>query len=214
MIQGNSIGTDASGRTPLGNGEAGADLAGSLVTVSRNVISGNGQNGVVANDSEAIFGNRIVGNGSPQLAGGAVGAGIKVYGNNNTIGGTGAFQANVISSNAADGVAIISVDPGSSGSENVVQGNFIGTEPGTVYNTEGNGGDGVSIETTGEGSGGINNVIGDAPSATIAGAGNVIAFNARNGVSIYSDIGAGQHRKRGARQFHIRKQTPGDRPGQ
>ena len=190
LIQGNSIGTDATGRVALGNGEAGIDLAGSSVTVSRNVISGNGQNGVVANDSEAIFGNRIVGNGNPQLAGRGVGAGILVYGINNTIGGTGAYESNVISSNGGDGVAIISTNPGVTGNNNVVQGNDIGTEPGTVYNNEGNGGDGVSIETTGEGSGGINNVIGDAPSATITGAGNVIAFNGRNGVNIYSDIGA------------------------
>ena len=190
LVQGNSIGTDATARTLLGNGVAGVDLAGSSVMVSRNVISGNAQNGVVANDSEAIFGNRIVSNGNPQLAGGAFGAGIKVYGSNNTIGGTGAFQSNVISSNAADGVAIISVNAGVTGNENVVQGNDIGTEPGTVYNDEGNGGDGVSIETTGEGSGGINNVIGDTPGAAITGDGNVIAFNGRNGVSVYSDIGA------------------------
>ena len=71
-----------------------------------------------------------------------------------------------------------------------MQGNDIGTEPGTVFNDEGNGGDGISIETTGEGSGGINNVIGDAPSTTVAAAGNVIAFNGRNGVVIYSDKGA------------------------
>ncbi len=88
----------------------------------------------------------------------------------NTIGGTAAGAANIISGNQGGGI----VFTGGSVTANLVEGNFIGT------NLQGNAavansGDGVQI--TG---GATNNTIG----GTTAGAGNVIAFNLGVGVQI------------------------------
>src|SRR5262249_22736089 len=64
--------------------------------------------------------------------------GVYVSGANNTIGGTAAGAGNLLSGNTLDGVFVI----GSSARNNVIQGNFIGTD---VTGTQplGNGGNGV-----------------------------------------------------------------------
>jgi ELWxxDGT repeat protein len=108
LIEGNSIGSDVTGRASVGNGDVGVELAGSGVTVSQNDIADNVGDGVDAGDSEAIYGNRIVGNGYPSTEGGTLGTGVTTFGNNNSIGGTGEAQSNVIAGNASDGVAILS----------------------------------------------------------------------------------------------------------
>lgn len=92
---------------------------------------------------------------------------------NNTIGGTVSGAPNLISANKANGV-----DLNGSGTGNLVQGNFIGTDAsGTA--ALGNASDGVSIE-----SGTSNNTIG----GTVSGAGNVIAYSGSDGV-VVSGVG-------------------------
>jgi len=75
-VQGNFIGTDVTGAAPLGNGEAGIGIRGSVGTMiggttsgAGNVIAFNGSNGVVhvltggGNTGHAILGNSIFSNG-------------------------------------------------------------------------------------------------------------------------------------------------------
>ncbi len=96
--------------------------------------------------------------------------GIFISSANNLIGGTTPAMRNVISGNDQDGVAL----GFAAGANNVVQGNFIGTDlNGTA--ALGNSGQGVHID-----SGASGNTIG----GTVASAGNIIAFNNGRGVFI------------------------------
>jgi len=98
----------------------------------------------------------------------------------NTIGGTAVGARNVISGQLASGVVI------SSGSSNLVQGNFIGTDA-TGKNPLGNRFWGVEVYGSSGGSGDTgssNNTIG----GTSAGAGNVIANNGQGGITVGSDV--------------------------
>ncbi len=93
----------------------------------------------------------------------------------NTIGGTAAGAANVISGNAGGGILFSGGDV----TGNLVVGNFIGTDQnGTVV---ANTGDGVQI--TG---GATNNTIGGVTAMPGAGAGNVISGNTGSGIAIGS----------------------------
>src|SRR5207245_10415252 len=51
VIQGNLIGTDATGFKPLGSGLDGIGLSSSFNVVSNNVIAANGQRGILINES-------------------------------------------------------------------------------------------------------------------------------------------------------------------
>ena len=90
----------------------------------------------------------------------------------NTIGGTAAGAGNLISGNKQDGVLIRGDVTG--GTDNVVQGNFIGTDV-TGKKDLGNLGNGVKIDLSAS-----KNSIG----GTADGAGNTIAFNGANGVLV------------------------------
>lgn len=139
VVQGNLIGTDVEGSQPLGNGERGIDMAftvdcliGGTIPEARNVISCNGAYGISISGGGAER-NVVQGNfigtditGTRGLFEQAVGIAIQIQGRaNNLIGGVTLGARNVISGNGG-GVWI-------SGSENKVQGNFIGTDvSGTV----------------------------------------------------------------------------------
>jgi hypothetical protein len=88
------------------------------------------------------------------------------------IGGTGPGEGNVIIGNKGIGLSM-------SVNGNVVEGNFIGTDATGLANL-GNGREGVFINDVSS-----NNVIG----GTVAGAGNVIAFNVANGIGVDSGTG-------------------------
>jgi len=181
-VQGNYIGTNAAGTATLGNSQAGIFIDGTFggsitnntiggtSAGARNLISGNGENGIFINGNGAT-GNNIQGNyigtnvnGTAKI-GNAL-AGIAIGSNGNTIGGTSAEARNILSGNNREGIYI-------SGTSNVVQGNFIGTD---VNGTTalGNGLQGVRIQA------GANNTIG----AAAGGARNVISGNNDNGVQI------------------------------
>ena len=183
IVRGNLIGTNAAGTAALGNlddgltigGGASGNIIGGTGANEGNVLSGNADEGVAISDSD---GNLLQGNtigldinGTDIIANGDNGIYI-TDSSFNTIGGGVPGAGNVISGNAVDGVVISGVGS----TDNVVQGNFIGTDA-TGTAAKGNTGDGVRIR-----SGASNNFIG----GTVAGEGNVISGNTSDGVYISS----------------------------
>ncbi len=138
MIEGNLIGTDATGSSAIPNqigvnieSFAFANTVGGTVAGAGNVISANPYDGVQIVQSSA---NQVLGNLDPRDALGTAalgnGAGVEINeGDHNTVGATTAAGRNVISGNS-DGVVIWD---GAMAAANQVLGNFIGTdESGTV----------------------------------------------------------------------------------
>jgi hypothetical protein len=178
-IEGNFIGTDVAGTTPLGNlsGSAGigtfggsdGNLIGGTTPAARNLISADrGGNGVqIGSSSNVVQGNFIGTDVTGTLDLGNRLSGVEIRGSDNTIGGTVAGARNVISGNGREGVRI------SSGGGNVVRGNFIGTD---VTGTLELGNDIHGVRVSGSG-----NTIG----GTLAGAGNVISGNGEFGIFLF-----------------------------
>lgn len=179
MVQGNFVGTNAAGTAALGNTSNGVritngptnTIVGGTTAGARNVISGNGGDGV---DLEApTSGNLVEGNfigtdvtGTLDL--GNTFNGVRITAQGNTVGGTTAAARNVISGNDENGVGINS---GASG--NLVQGNYIGTDVNGTANL-GNAAVGVYIFDA------ASNTIG----GTAVGARNIISGNALEGMVI------------------------------
>jgi hypothetical protein len=184
-VQGNRIGTNAAGTAVLGNDGSGVELGGPNNQVGgstaqeRNIISGNKQGGVVFSGAIAT-GNKVQGNYiGPDVSGngdlGNSSYGIRVYdAPANLIGGTAAGEGNVISGNERG----ISLEQ-DGGTDNVVQGNFIGTN---AAGTAGLGNDGSAVEIFS-----ANNLIG----GTTAGARNVISANKQGGIVIRGNKATG-----------------------
>lgn len=182
LVAGNLIGTEVTGAAALGNAVDGVSLfvsasnrIGGTTTAARNVVSGNGQDGLYLTGS-ASTGNWVQGNFI-----GTSGAGTARVpnGNNgilcnearaNLIGGLDPGARNVISGNTWDGVFLF----GANASSNVVQGNFIGTSVAGTTSIS-NGISGIGIEN------GSANLIGGAD----AGARNLISGNLANGILLY-----------------------------
>ncbi|MBI3949375.1 MAG: HYR domain-containing protein [Acidobacteria bacterium] len=189
VVQGNFIGTDVTGTADLGNPNRGVfidrasnNIIGGTTPGARNIISGNGGDGVFIDGGAGDlggWGNLVQGNfigtdvtGTADL-GNFNGVSIQGFAPNNTIGGTVAGARNVISGNDQLGVAIVTA--GATG--NLVQGNFIGTDV-TGTAAVGNSSNGVHI-------GASSNTIG----GTESGAGNTIAFNGGPGVLVFASTG-------------------------
>jgi hypothetical protein len=184
VIEGNYLGTDASGEVALPNAH-GVYVTGYLVdnTIggsgpgAGNLISGNLQDGI---GIDGGTGNTIQGNFIGTDASGTKalpnGYGVELFsGSFNTIGGGSTDGAgNVISGNLYDGIGIYS-------DGNVIQGNHIGTDVSGTHPL-GNGRDGVAILAFQYG---YNNLLG----GTDPGAGNVIAFNGGHGVRVTTGTG-------------------------
>ena len=174
-IEGNHIGTDVTGTIALGNMNNGViifdsadNLIGGTTPAARNVISGNNPTAIAMRESGAT-GNKVQGNyigtdstGTAPLGNG-VGMAFGFDANNNTIGGTTVGARNIISGNINAGLVLGLF--GTDAPENLVQGNYIGTDvTGTVAMENGVG---IYIKDA------TNNTIG----GTIAEARNVISGN-------------------------------------
>jgi uncharacterized repeat protein (TIGR01451 family) len=196
LVQGNLIGTDATGTHAITLTSTGVSILhnpqymtiGGTTPAARNVISGN-QTGVYIFDNSfynTVQGNYIgtditgtnavfndIGFNSGSTVSTETPAGI------NTLGGAVPGAGNVISGNASDGVRIAGTSEGPRGNlftyqGNVIEGNFIGTDPTGAISIP-NGGNGIYLETAA-----TNNIIG----GTGPGVGNVISNNGGHGVLI------------------------------
>ena len=184
QIEGNFIGTNVTGTVALANADEGVEIAGGTgntvggaVAGAGNVISGNGQLGVW------LYGNSSLNTSSNFVEGNLIGTnamGMAVLGNGfggiqmtdasaNTIGGTTAAARNVISGNSDNGVTLES-----SSSNNLIEGNYIGTAA-----------DGVTALGNASAGVWINNASSNTIGGTAPGAGNIIAnTTAGNGVTV------------------------------
>ncbi len=198
VIEGNYIGTDATGENALGNKQDGILIALSAtgntiggsdgtdptsgITGAGNLISGNGLRGVEITSSGAT-GNVVLGNyigldatGTKPLGNKADGIAIDTNATGNTVGGSSSGATNIISANAGNGISLVL-----GASANSILGNWIGTDrTGTVSfinSTTNLGNSGAGIEVLSS-----NNTIGGADVATagnaLSGAGNLISGNA------------------------------------
>jgi trimeric autotransporter adhesin len=176
VVEGCVIGMDLGSvkRANSGNGvsiNSSGNRIGGMTPAARNVISGNIGSGVwVAGVGNTIVGNNIglSLNGTAKVANGQDGVRVLV-GSNNTIGGTSAGARNVIAGNLHDGVEISGV----AAANNVVQGNYIGTDV-TGAIPLGNEDYGIYLSSS------RNTVIG----GVAPGAANLIAFNLQDGIGI------------------------------
>ena len=184
-VQGNLIGTDSSGKKAVANAQAGifiqvpGNVIGGPTAALRNVISGNSQNGIfiygASTSNNWIEGNYIGADITGQAALGNGYAGIAVSNAPaNTIGGITAGAGNLISANGDSGITL----GGSLATATVIQGNYIGTDA-TGSRALGNTNGGIYLYGSGT------NSIGGA----VAGAGNLISGNFREGISV-GDPGA------------------------
>jgi hypothetical protein len=195
IVQGNLIGTDATGEQFLSNTQDGVRISaasgntiGGTTDAARNLISGNGANGVEISgtgNNNLIEGNWIGVDLSDMRQLGNGGDGVAVLGvsaNGNTVGGADPGARNVIAGNFGNGV-----DIGLGAAGNMVLGNAIGTDR-TGTRRIGNSGNGVTINDAPD-SLGINN----APRNVIGlpGAGNVISNNSASGVYIFGPYSIG-----------------------
>ncbi len=189
VVEGNYIGTDLTGKEPVPNGgdgvvvEGANNIIGGTTAAARNIISGNSGNGVsffaITTNNSAPPGqlNVIEGNfiGTDVTGLEPLGNAVGVFdnGRQNTIGGTTAGAGNLISANVQNGITI-------QDDTNTVAKNSIGLD--LNDGALGNGADGISIlglprQTATGAPLGKGNLIG---------AGNAIAFNGGNGVTITS----------------------------
>ncbi len=181
-VQGNYIGTDATGMVGVGNGLSGVGIyggsdsrIGGTAAGAGNVLSSNGDNGVTIASTDTfnnfVQGNVIGLNATQTAALGNTYQGVWIGSGSfgNTVGGTSAAAGNVIGGNTYAGVELY----GAGTDNNTVAGNTIGSNAaGTL--AFGNGA-GVVVR-----SGGQNNRLG----GEAAGAGNLITNNGGPGVAI------------------------------
>ncbi len=172
-VQGNYIGTNATGTASLAGGGAGIykDDTGSVL-ITGNVVSGNTTLGIDIRDGDTTITGNIIGlnaTGTAALANGGVGVNIQTN-DAVTIGGSTAAARNVISGNTGHGISVNTT----ASDTHYILGNYIGVgSDGTTL--LGNGGAGVYIAASNVQVGGKN-----------AGEGNIIAGNTGAGIAVAS----------------------------
>ena len=187
LVEGNDIGSDASGLIDYGNsGDGIRDLNGVGNAIGGpgagqgNLIFGNGGAGIAINSStgDVVRGNTIGLNAIGSLYStipnhdgtlhslGNNEDGVSINaGGGSTIGGPDAGDGNVISGNFKNGITVVNA-----GNGNLIQGNNVGLDP-TGLIGRGNRLNGIYITTS-------DNTIG----GTVAGSGNVVSGNLNSGV--------------------------------
>lgn len=188
IVEGNLVGTDATGSVDLGNSLYGIWVLrtantsiGGATAGERNVVSGNNNTGITVSDAGAtgtmIKGNYVGLNGAGTAAL-ANGSGIFVAnGSDDTqVGGPAAGEGNVVSGNTGHGIRIDSFPAGATNAS--VLGNKVGTNAAGSAPIP-NGATGIFVS----------NADGNTIGGTDSGAGNVIAHNGREGIEVVSGTG-------------------------
>ena len=180
-FQGNLVGPDATGGAGLAGatqegiivaGSTSDTIVGGTTPAERNVVSGNGVNGIRVETGSgigvAIEGNFVGIDVTGTAALGNHGFGVSAEAPGVTIGGSAPGAGNVVSGNGGDGIVAYNNNA-------TIEGNFVGTDAsGTA--PLGNTAHGITVF-------GVNDAhIGDVS----AGAGNTVAYNTGTGISIYS----------------------------
>jgi hypothetical protein len=171
LVQGNLIGTDASGTVALGNfngvvASHSNNTIGGTAAGAGNIISGNRNDGVLVMGLGIVIQGNYIGTDVSGSSSVGNAFGVYVTSSNNTIGGTASGAGNLISGNTNVGVFVFG------GDSDQVQGNRIGTDAsGTLA---------LGNQTGVEVDGGINHLVGGTP----AGAGNLISGNRGDGIVI------------------------------
>ena len=178
LVEGNLIGTDATGTRALPNAVgidlflSKSDTIGGTAAGAGNVISGNTGAGVKLEGLYSLVEGNFIGTDVAGTTAVPDGTGIEVDNSaGTTIGGTTAGAGNVISGNATG------IDYPSRVGSNLIEGNFIGTDPTGTRAVP----NGVGIHLVGSDF----NTIG----GTAAGAGNVISGNLGDGVDLFYSSG-------------------------
>lgn len=187
VVRGNRIGLDRTGTGAIPNrygvviaGGAQGNVVGGTVAGARNLISGNAVAGVDIRDPNSngnlVQGNIIGTDESTTLAIGN-GLGVWVHSSNNFIGGPALEARNIISGNGSGGISIDGTN-NSPVSNNRVQNNYVGTDF--------NGARPVPNGSTPTHAGIFlgKNASGNIVGGTVAGAGNLVAFNSGDGVTV------------------------------
>ncbi len=182
FIEGNMIGTNAAGTARIPNDADGVDIenGADLNAVFNNVISGNKANGValfgIGTTGNVLTGNMVGtnANGSAALPNGSDGVDISDQASGNTLGGSGAANANVISGNDVYGVAI---DFGAT--DNTVAGNLIGVNQADTQS--------LGHQQIGVGIYGNANANYVGTTSAEGAIGNVISGNTQDGVGIFNE---------------------------
>jgi hypothetical protein len=206
LIQGNLIGTDKTGTGGLANNGSGIYLErpvnctiGGNTAAARNVISGNGVNGIEmggpGSSGVVIAGNYIGVDVTGTAPLGNFNRGIDLNSDFVQIGGPTAGERNIISNSGGIGIVL---GGGGGGSSTIVQGNYIGTDAtGTV--AMGNGDRGIHVGGANQTIGGIGpgeaNIIANTRKyVSTTGDGVYLPFsqgNVTRGNSIYGNEGLG-----------------------
>ena len=177
LVEGNYIGTDATGTVAMGDVHNGIIDQGASNTFQNNVIDASGNIGLVIDGNSTIVEGNLIGlDAAGTAAIGNTGGGIVITASGNTIGGTTAAAHNIISGNigSSTGSGIII---GSGTGDNLIEGNFIGTNSaGTAPVPNAN--SGIDVQ------GSTGNTIGGATTTTGTGPGNVISGNTGSGISM------------------------------
>jgi hypothetical protein len=182
LVVGNYVGVDSTGMATLGNGWSGVELYNGAAsnTVANNVISGNGQLGVLIHSGGAAA-NWVSGNdigvdvsGTTALGNGWAGVAINSGAQSNIIGGSVVAARNIISGNGNQGLAM--GDAGTSG--NVVEGNYIGVDVSGEHPIRN---DWAGVNLYG---GAAGNLVG----GTLPGMGNIVSGNGDQGI-LLGDVG-------------------------
>ena len=197
LVQGNYVGVNLTGTIALPNAADGVNslaastTIGGTVSSARNLISGNGGNGITLGTgagSAVIQGNWVGVDAAGTNALGNKGDGVRSFAVTTMIGGTIAGELNVISGNFGNGITLLSIV---SGATALVEGNIIGLDKtGTIavdsnHNSLGNAEDGVNSDVPATTIGGLDPNTG---LLTTGNAGNLISDNRGNGITIGGDV--------------------------